>query len=57
MILLTSENTNLLPRYLEEQEDEDEDVEAQDEHPTVVVCSADFVEQVRLFFSVSESFD
>lgn len=39
----------VVPRYLEEQDDEDEDVEAQDDHPTVVVCSADFVEQVRVF--------
>lgn len=37
----------VVPRFLEEQEDEEE--EAQDEHPTVVVCSADFVEQVTCF--------
>jgi transcription initiation factor TFIID subunit 2 len=39
----------VVPRYLEEREVGQDDEEQADATPTLVVCSGEFVEQVRIF--------
>ncbi|THH19678.1 hypothetical protein EW146_g1531 [Bondarzewia mesenterica] len=48
----------VVPRYLEERDEDDRangDEEAPDEHPTVVVCSGEFVEQVAHPYNSNKS--